>query len=137
MLFLEQSNKLNLKYQEARRFRRHKLENTFIINQEGVCQVFDLSVGGISFGCSKYLKFTGICNVDIVNNSGVHIWDLPIKKIWAEKNNTHSSSSIYTVRVGAQFNENLSPEQLYGLNQLLELPRQDSLLGTSKHNSLR
>ena len=65
-------------------------------------------------------KFTGTWTIDTVNNSGVRIWDLPIKKIWAEKNNTHSSCSIHNVKMGAKFNDNLPPEQLYALNQLLE-----------------
>ena len=114
-----------MKDQEVRKYRRHKLENTFIINQDCVCQVLNLSIGGISFGCTADQIFTGTWIVDIVNNSGVRIWDLPIKIIWTDKNNTHSSSSIHTVKMGAKFNANLSPEQLYALSQLLERLRED------------
>ena len=130
MLFLNYFNKMNLKNQETRKYRRHKLENTFIINQEGVCQVLDLSVEGLSFRCTKDRIFPETLTIDIVNNSGVHIWDLPIKTIWAEKINTHSFSSIHTVKMGAKFHDNLSPEHLYALNQLLGLLRKDS----SKHH---
>ena len=130
MLFFNNSNKMNFKNQEARKNRRHKLENTFIINQEGVCQVLDLSTEGLSFRCTENRKFPETLTIDIVNNSGVHIWDLPIKIIWSEKINTHSFSSIHTVKIGAKFLDTLSPENLSALNQLLGLTRKDS----SKHH---
>ena len=117
---------MNFKNQEARRNPRRKLDNTFIINQEGVCQVLDLSAEGLSFRCTENRKFPETLTIDVVNNSGVHIWDLPIKIIWVEKINTHSFASIHTVKIGAKFRDNLSPENLHALNQLLGLIRKDS-----------
>lgn len=112
--------------QIIKKFRRHKLENTFVVNQEGVCQVLDLSSEGVSFGCTGERKFPETWTVDIINNSGIHIWDLPIKTIWAEKKDTHRSSSIHAVRMGAKFHENLTPEHISALSQLLDFLREES-----------
>jgi hypothetical protein len=103
------------------------LENTFVVNQEGVCQVLDFSSEGVLIGCINERKFPAIWTVDIVNNTGVHIWDLPIKTIWAEKNDNNRTSSIHAVKIGARFHENLTPEHLSALSQLLEFIREDSL----------
>jgi len=116
-----------LKNQESRKYRRHKLENTFVINQEGVCQVLDLSSKGVLIGCLSERKFPEIWTVDIVNNTGVHNWDLPIRTIWAEKNDFNPASSIHAVKIGARFRKNLTPEHLSALNQLLECIREDFL----------
>jgi len=103
------------------------LENTFVINQEGVCQVLDLSSEGVLIGCLSERKFPEIWTVDLVNNTGVHIWDLPIRIIWAEKNDINPTSSIHAVKIGARFDENLTLEHLSALNQLLEFIREESL----------
>ena len=113
-----------MKNQESRKYQRHKLENTFVVNQEGVCQVIDLSSEGVSLGCTGERTFPETLVVDFVNNTGFHIWDLPIKTVWTEKNDNHPSSSIHAVRVGAKFHENMSPEHFSALSQLLELLRE-------------
>ena len=112
-------NKLNLNNQECRRFKRHRLENTFVVNQEGICQVLDLSPTGISFGCTNERKFPETLTVDVINNSGIHIWDLPIKPIWVEKNNADSFSSIFVSRLGGKFDENLTIEHLSAIASIL------------------
>lgn len=115
-----------MKNPESRKYRRHKLDDTFIINREGVCQVLDLSSEGVSFGCTKERKFPETWTIDIVNNSGVHIWDLPIKTIWTEKNDAYPSSSIHAVKMGARFHETITSEHLSALTQLLEFLSEES-----------
>ena len=117
---------MNLKNQESRRFKRHKLKNTFVVGQEGICQVLDLSADGVSFGCTKLPKFSAISTVDIIDNSGIQIWDLPIETIWAEKNDAYPSSSIHAVKMGARFHENITSEHLLALTQLLEFLGEES-----------
>ena len=108
-----------MKNKESRRQQRHKLEDTFVINQEGICQVHDLSPTGISFGCTNERKFSETLTVDIINNTGTSIWDLPIKPVWVEKNNADSFSSIYVARLGAKFDENLTIEHLSAIASIL------------------
>ena len=112
-----------MKNKESRRYQRNKLDDTFVINQEGICQVLDLSQTGISFGCTNERKFPETLTVDIVNNTGIHIWDLPIKAIWANKNNAKPSSSLYVLRLGAKFDENLSPIHLSAIKKILNCSR--------------
>ncbi len=114
-----------MKTQESRRHHRHKLEDTFVINQGGICQVLDLSPTGISFGCTNERKFPETLTVDVVNNTGMHIWDLPIKPIWVEKNNADSFSSLYVSRLGAKFDENLTSEHLSAITSMLNYSEKD------------
>jgi hypothetical protein len=104
---------------ESRRCQRHKLEDTFVVNQEGICQVFDISPTGISFRCTNERNFPESLTVDVVNNSGMHVWDLPIKPIWVEKINADSFSSLYVSRLGAKFEGNLTPEHLSAISNIL------------------
>ena len=114
-----------MKNQESRRYQRHKLEDTFVINQEGICQVHDLSPTGISFGCTNERKFQETLTVDVINNSGLRIWDLPIKPIWVEKNNADSFSSLFVSRLGAKFDENLTIEHLSAIASILNYSEKD------------
>jgi hypothetical protein len=113
---------------ETRKHPRHRLTDTFVVNQEAVCQVLDVSSGGISFGCTSERKIPEIWTVDIIDNKGVHLLDFPVKTVWAGKNKDSKSSLIYEMVVGAQFNNNkLSPEQKSALDQLLTFLKESDL----------
>ena len=114
-----------MKNKESRRYLRHKLEDTFVVNQEGICQVIDISPTGISFRCTNVRNFPETLTVDVVNNSGLHVWDLPIKAIWVEKNNADPISSIYALRLGAKFDEDLTPEHLLAITNILSYSEKD------------
>ena len=115
-----------MKKQETRKYRRHKLANTFVVNQESICQVLDVSTEGVSFGCTKLRNFSETLTVDIINNSGIHIWDLPLETVWAEKNDAYPTFSIHAVKMGARFHKDLSNEQISSLNQLMEYLAEDA-----------
>lgn len=112
--------------QESRRFKRHKLQNTFVVGQEGICQVLDLSADGVSFGCTKLRKFSEISTVDIIDSSGFQIWDLPIETIWAEKNDAYPTSSIHALKMGARFHKDLTNEQISALSQLMQFLEEET-----------
>ena len=114
-----------MKNKDPRKFHRHKLENTFVINQEGICQVLDISLGGVSFGCTSEQKIPESLNIDVVNNSGIHVWNLPIKVIWAEKITTELFSSLYVSRYGASFDDDLTSEHLSAITEILNYSQQD------------
>ena len=117
---------MNSKNQESRRFQRYELENTFVVNQESICQVLDLSAEGVSFGCTKLRKFSETLYVDIINNTEIQIWNLPIETIWAEKNDAYPASSIHAVKMGARFHKNLTDEQISALSQLMAFLKEDT-----------
>jgi hypothetical protein len=107
------------KHLKSRQHSRHKLNNTFVVNQNGVCRVFDLSSGGFSFGCTSNREIPEILIVDIVDDKGLHLLDLSVKTIWAAKNEDLNTASIYEIIVGAAFKNDLSSEQQSALERLL------------------
>ena len=108
---------INKKQLKDRQHQRQKGNGTLILINECVCQILDLSRGGISFGCKRENNFPESWTADILDDSGVHIFDLPIKTVWTEKQ--VSPSSIHTVKVGAKFAKNLDNDQQSALERLL------------------
>ena len=104
-----------------RKHPRHKLLNTFVTNKLGICRLFDLSSGGVSFGCSSSKDIPGRLVIDILDDDGLHLIDLPVERVWAAKNNDLNTATIYDTVVGAKFSDDLSPEQQVTLDQLLEV----------------
>ncbi len=104
--------------QQPRKHPRHKLANTFIVNKDGVCRVFDLSHGGICFGCTSEVEIPDTWIVDIVDNGGTHLPELSMRTVWTAKNQDLNSASIYEIIVGAAFNEDLSPEDRSAFDHL-------------------
>ncbi len=103
---------------QPRKHPRHKLANTFVVNTQGVCRVFDLSQGGVSFGCNSEIKIPETWTVDIRDDNGVHLPAVSMKTVWTAKNKDMNTASIYEIVVGAEFNKDLSPEQQSMLDQL-------------------
>jgi hypothetical protein len=107
-------------YPESRRHPRHKIIDTFIVNQESICQIFNLSSEGIAFGCTIDSKIPNTLTVDIFNNAGLHILNIPLEKVWLATNEGQETPSMYEVILGAKFCERLSREQQTALDQILE-----------------
>jgi len=81
--------------------------------------VFDLSPGGISFGCTREREIPETLTVDIVDDSGLHLIDLAVKTIWAAKNTDLCTASIYEIVVGAKFPNDLTADQRAVLERYL------------------
>ncbi len=103
---------------QPRKHSRHKPANTFIVNKQGVCRVFDLSRGGLCFGCTSDTEIPDTWTVDIIDNAGTHLPDLSLRTVWTTKNHDLNSASIYEIIVGAAFNEDLSPEEQSAFDHL-------------------
>lgn len=101
-----------------RKHKRHKLANTFVVNNEGVCRVFDLSSGGISFGCTSERTIPDTWVLDIIDDTGVHLPNLPIRTVWTAKNQDMNTASIYEIVIGAEFSKDLSSEEKSAIDQL-------------------
>ncbi len=107
-------------YRESRKHRRHKILDTFIVNQESICQIFNLSSEGIAFGCTIDSKIPSTLTVDIFNNAGLHIFNIPLEKVWLATNEGQDTPSMYEIILGAKFCGKLSREQQAALDQILE-----------------
>ena len=113
---------MEIDHHQPRKHPRHKLANTFVVNKQGVCRVFDLSRGGVSFGCNGEAKIPEIWTVDIRDDNGVHLPDISMKTVWTAKNNDMNTASIYEIVVVAEFNTDFSPEEQATLDQLFIVP---------------
>jgi len=109
-----------------RKYKRLHPENTIVINQQCICRVFDFSQGGLSFGCTSEREVPDIMAIDIIDNSGLKIYNLPVEIIWAGKNKDINTESIYKMIVGVKFNKKNSYDQQVKLDQLTRLIKKDA-----------
>ncbi len=105
---------------DPRKHSRQDLNRTLVLDDQGTCRVFNLSLSGVSFGCAGYRDIPERLIIDIVDDKGLHLLDLPIHRVWSAKNPDASTAGIYDTIVGAKFRGDLSPHQQSALNQLLE-----------------
>ncbi|WP_459947577.1 hypothetical protein [Desulfocastanea catecholica] len=102
--------------------------NTFVVNRQGIYCIFDIGSGGVSFGCSSERDISERLVIDIADDKGLHLLDLPINKVWVAKNTDFCSTSICDTVVGAKFDTNLmTPDQQSTLNQLMEFLSKNKL----------
>jgi len=109
-----------------RKHRRFEPEDTFVINQQCVCRVFDFSQGGLSFRCVSEREVPDTMAIDIIDNSGLKIYNLPVETIWSGRTKTINSESIFKMMVGVKFDDTISSDQQAKLNRLLRLIKQDA-----------
>lgn len=114
------------RFYNHRKHKRLQLENTFVINQQCVCRVFDFSNGGLSFGCASEREVPDIMAIDIIDDSGLKIYNLSVETIWAGKNKDVSPESIFKMIVGVKFNKNNSSVQQAKLDELIRLISKDT-----------
>ena len=112
---------------DPRKHSRLNLNRTLVLDDQGTCRVFNLSLSGVSFGCAGYRDIPDRLIIDIVDNKGLHLLDLPIHRVWSAKNQDFSTSAIYDTVVGAEFSADLSPNQHSALNQLLDFFNENNL----------
>ena len=106
---------------DQRSCKRVQPENTFVLNQRCVCRVLNLSQRGMLFGCSEELAVPDKMAIDIIDNSGLEILNLPIEIIWSSKNNDIYVDSLYKMIVGVKFNIKKNSNQQAKIDQLLRL----------------
>lgn len=107
-----------LNAQNRRRRQRHEFTNAAIITLKGISQLIDISSGGISFRCRKEQCFSKRWDVDIVDSSGIHLYELPVEKVWESVEEKKKYVSIFTTTVGVKF-KRLSPKQLSALYRFI------------------
>ena len=106
---------------DQRRCNRIEPENTFVLNQRCVFRVLNLSQGGMLLGCSEEHTVPDKMVVDVIDNSGLEIFSLPIETIWSRKNSGIYMESLYKMIVGVKFNVKKNSDQQVKIDQLLRL----------------
>ena len=110
---------------DQRRHKRVQPENTFVLNQRCVCRVLNLSQGGMLLGCADELTIPDIMAVDIIDNSGLEIYNLPIETVWSSRNKDINMESLYKMILGIKFNTNKFSDHQVKIVQLLRLIKND------------
>ncbi|MBE0582208.1 MAG: PilZ domain-containing protein [Desulfofustis sp.] len=95
------------------------MDDFVVVTPEGVCQLGDISQGGISFKCLYLQTLPETYQIDILNTSGTHLENLSIEKVWESREKKVNITDIFAQRVGARFKE-LSLEQESKLCQLFD-----------------
>ena len=119
LFFVKQLTFMSTDHQENRKHYRQKLLNTLVVNKPGRCRILDLSLGGVSFGCIDKSDIPDRLVVDVEDDKGLHLIDLPVERVWVAESHDSNFSEFYDTIVGARFKNPLAPDQQATLNQLL------------------
>lgn len=95
---------------DLRRYPRYEVEDVVVVTAEGVCQLGDLSEGGLSFKCLYLQNLPDTCTIDLLNTSGMHLHNVEVHKVWEVKNSQHDLTDLFSLTVGVKFKD-LTPEQ--------------------------
>lgn len=110
-----------MKYSSQRKSIRLEENGGVALTPIGVCQVINLSKGGLLLKCFQELEFPHEWTMDIYDEKGLNLQDLRVKKVWAKRLGDPNISSNPQVGVGVAF-ENLSASQEVQLySHLLQL----------------
>jgi len=89
---------------EQRKSKRFKIPDAIVITPDNVCQLVNISTGGLSFKCFLEVDLPAKCTVDImVAGSDFHIEQLPVELIWKTLDDHSSYLSIPEEKVGVKF----------------------------------
>jgi len=103
----------------------NKRKNIHIRSKSGIgltpnwiCQVINLSKGGVLLKCFQGVVFPHEWTMDIYSEAKLSIQGLNVKKIWAEEINNSGTSPLSQVIVGGMF-ENISSFQKVQIDTFL------------------
>jgi len=99
-----------VKYSDQRNSKRFKAKGGIALTSNGVCQVVNLSLGGLALKCFPELVFPPEWTMDIYDETGLNLQELKVKKIWTKRPDNPVSTLQSEVEVGGEF-ENLSSSQ--------------------------
>ena len=80
------------------------------LTQKGVCQVVNLSKGGVSLKCFSELEYPNEFTMDIYDETGLDLQAIKVKKVWEKRPSNPSSLLQSGLEFGGSF-ENLSTSQ--------------------------
>jgi hypothetical protein len=103
---------------ELRHHKRYELEDVVVVTPEGVCQLNDISEGGLSFKCLYLQNLPDTWTIDLLNTSGTHLHNIEVEKVWESLDSQKTFTNIFALKVGARFKK-LSLEQEGMLRHLI------------------
>ena len=92
---------------DQRNCNRFKVIGGIALTPNGVCQVVNLSEGGLSLKCFCGLGFPHECTMDIFDETDLNLHELKVKKVWEKRPSKSGNPLQSELEVGGSF-ENLS-----------------------------
>ena len=111
------STKMNPPIKERRKHPRYTLQNSIMVNHDGVFQMVDISEGGFCFKCPPYLDLPDKWVAEILTPLG-HFKECEVEPRWSEilKNGDLNLPSF--MKFGVKFGQ-LTKEQIDNLTKLI------------------
>jgi hypothetical protein len=104
---------------EHRKEKRVKLLKTLVFNPNNVCELENISRGGLSFKSYKGVVWPEKWNLDIItSNREFDIGHCPVELVWMKAGDKLISSSMVIEKVGVKFGD-LDTSQKKKLNHIL------------------
>lgn len=102
-----------------RRHERRQISEAVVLTSMGVCQVHNLSEGGMSFKCMYLQELPDEWQLDILDTNGTHLKELWVEKVWQKLDKIPVNPSHFALSVGVKF-KNLKDDQADLLHKILE-----------------
>lgn len=107
-----------MKYLRKRKSKRLPVKDGIALTPKGVCQVINLSKGGLSLKFFHDLELPNELIIDIYYETDLYVRDLKVKKVWEKKIRNPASPLQHQMEIGGLF-ENLSFSQVIHFDSYL------------------
>ncbi len=104
---------------EKRKYHRFNIPDAVVVTPENVCQLVNISCGGLLFKCFHAVELPLKWTLDIiVAGSNFHLKDLPVQLVWQKSDTPPGSQAIPSENVAVKF-EGLAQDQASKLDSLI------------------
>jgi hypothetical protein len=89
-----------------RKHKRFECPESIVINPDNVCQLINISTGGLSFKCSRVVELPTKWSLDIIiAGSYFRIKQFPVELLWKKLDDDPRCLSMPAENVGVKFDE--------------------------------
>lgn len=106
---------------DQRKGERFKIKGGIALTPNGVCQVINISKGGLSFKCFQEVAFPHEWTMDIYDETDLNLQELKVKKVWEKTLSVQGVRTGSQVEVGVAFNNPSSSLEAQLKGHLLRL----------------
>jgi hypothetical protein len=104
---------------ELRRPPRYRFKAMLVVTPGGICQLENISEGGLSFKCINRQDLPATWTVDLIDTAGAYLSSVEVEKVWESSNSAQRIAALFNHAIGARFTA-LSPDQLTMLRDMID-----------------
>ena len=115
-----------MKNVDQRKGKRFKIKGGIALTPNGVCQVINISKGGLSLKCFKEVAFPHEWTMDIYDETDLNLQELKVKKVWEKILSVQGAHADSQVEAGVAFknsSSSLEAQLQVHLLQLMEVKK--------------